>query len=578
MKMLYTRWKDVDWASVQAKVFKWQQEIYSASKLGDKKLVRKYQHRLMGSFESKILAVRRITQDNRGEIIGGIDNVETVPAEKRLTLALSLEIPGGALPIYTVGFSKSGKPLKKRLVVPTLEDRCLQFLFKMALEPEWEAQFEHNSYGFRPGRNCHDAISAVRGFVQKRSKYVLDAELAKCFANINQEKLLDKIGMMGKFRKQLKMWLRRRVLDEFVFSETERYDPEIRVISPLLANIALHGIEDFCKNLIQHTPVYGSTGVLVKPSRRRETLGFVRYADNFVLIHPQLSIITLIQEKLPDFLAQLGLEINNSKTRITHTLEIPDVTREICTGLCGKPGFNFLGFYIRQYKTVHSSALSANKQLLGFKTVIVPSRKKRNAHQAILHDLILRYGKRTAQDELIKRVNHVVFEWANYFGKSDANTTHILGQMDYLLYLKVRKWAKRVYRTTGKGRKAFRRIGNRKCNFATDKCVLIRHIDYSNPLSKYIKVRGDSSPFDLNQVYWSSRLSSNTTHSTRISILLRKQKGCCTWCKAQFKYDDILEVDHIIPYLKDGKDEFNNLQLLHGHCHDIKTNFDTFDL
>ncbi len=572
MKKLYIRWRDVDWASVRSTIFKWQRDIYSASKTGDVKTVRKYQHRILGSMSAKLLAVRRVTQDNKGKNTAGIDKVKSIPPNERLNLAISLRIPGGSSPLRRVWIPKPGKPEKRPLGIPTIKDRCLQALFKLALEPEWEAKFEENSYGFRPGRNCHDAIAAIRSFIQKRPKYVLDADIAKCFDRINHVYLLDKIGMKGKYRKQLRNWLKSGVLDENVFSETELGTPQGGVISPLLANIALHGMEEFCKDLIKDIPVLGSTGKLIKPSRRGDTLGFVRYADDFVIIHPDLEIIKLVYEKLPEFLGRMGLELSSTKTRIAHTLMTSDIKKE--DHLEGKIGFNFLGFYIRQHKTIHLSAHGPNGEKLKFRTLIIPSKEKLKAHQEALHKLILKDGKGLSQDVLIKKLNPVIRGWANYFGKSDANMMGQLGQMDYLLYLKLRQWSKRIYKTSGKGKKTFRKIGNTKWTFATDTAVLVKHIDYSQPLSEYVKVQGDSSPYNENQTYWTMRLSTNSIYSTRATNLLKKQKGYCKWCNVPFAFDDVFEVDHIIPTAKGGKDEYTNLQLLHRHCHDLKTSLD----
>lgn len=574
MKKLYIRWNDVDWTSVRAKVFKWQQAIYSASKSGDIRTVRRYQHLILGSTDAKLLSVRRVTQDNRGKNTAGVDGVKSVPPEKRLTLAKSLRIPGETSPLSRVWIPKPGKTEKRPLGIPTISDRCRQALFKLALEPEWEAKFEDDSYGFRPGRSCHDAISAVRSYIQKRPKYVLDADIAKCFDRIDHEKLLNKIGMSGKYRKQLKKWLKSGVLDKEVFARTDQGTPQGGVISPLLANIALHGMEKFIKELIKDIPTLGSTGKPVKPSRRADSLGFVRYADDFVVIHHDLSIIKLIQDKLPEFLADIGLELSPTKTRVTHTLEIQEAAKEDCPELDGKPGFNFLGFYIRQHKTTHLSAHGPSKELLGFRTIIIPSQEKRNAHQAKLHDLVLRQGKGMSQDLLIKKLNPIIRGWANYFGKSDSNMMGLLSQMDYLLYLKLRQWAKRIYQTSGKGKVAFRRVGTNKWTFATAKSVLMKHVDYSEPLSGYVKVRGDASPFDQDQIYWAKRLTTNSVYNNRVTFLIKKQKGNCNWCKSQFKYDDILEVDHIIPKSLGGKDDHTNLQLLHNYCHDVKTSLD----
>nr|AAQ84048.1 maturase [Euglena myxocylindracea] len=575
MKILYTRWKDVNWVSTKSKVFEWQQAIYSASKIGDIKTVRKYQHRIMGSMDAKLLSIRRVTQDNKGKKTAGLAKVKSVPSEQRLALARSLSIPSKASPLRRVWIHKPGKTEKRLLGIPTIKDRCLQALFKLALEPEWEAKFEENSYGFRPGRNCHDAIAAIRAFVQKRPNYVLDADIAKCFDRIKHEELLNKIGMIGKYRKQLKYWLKSGVLDQDVFKTTELGPyPQGGIISPLLANIALHGMEEFCKNLIKDIPVSGSTGILVKRAQRIDMLGFVRYADDFVIMHPDLDIILLIKDKIPEFLGSIGLELSPTKTRVTHTLEIQSETKNVCSGLEGKPGFNFLGFYIRSHKTRHSTACGPSGKNLGFRTLIIPSKEKRNSHQEKLHNIVLKEGKGIAQEILIKKLNPIIRGWSNYFGKSDANTMGLLGQMDYLLYLKIRKWAKRIYKTTGKARAVFRRVGNNKWTFATNTAKLINHIDYSLPLSKYVKIKGDYSPYDSHIAYCTNRLTKNNNYNTRTKILITMQKGKCNWCKTLFTYDDIMEIDHIIPKAKGGSNDFFNLQLLHRHCHDIKTSFD----
>lgn len=575
MKKLYIRWQDINWTKIQSNVLEWQRQIYLASKNGEIKTVRKYQHRVIGSMDSKLLAVRRVTQDNKGKKTAGIDKVRNIPPEQRLTLAHTLSIPTKASPLRRVWIPKPGETEQRPIGIPTIKDRCLQALFKLALEPEWEAKFEKNSYGFRPGKNCHDAISAVRSFIQKRDKYVLDADIAKCFDRINHNYLLNKIGMVGKYRQQLKYWLKSGVLNGNTFTQTNLGTPQGGVISPLLANIALHGIETFCKNAIKEIPMIGQTGKPIRPSRRIDTLGFVRYADDFVIIHPDLEVIKLLQKKLPEFLTPIGLELKNTKTRISHTLEIKADTIEDCPGFNGGPGFNFLGFFIRQHKTFHGSAYGPNSQRLGFRTLIIPSKEKRIQHQKVLHKIILKDGKSLSQQVLIKKLNPVIRGWANYFGKSDANTCGLLGQMDYLLYLKLRQWAKRVFKTSGKGKSAFRKIGSNKWTFATKEAIMVNHIDYSFPLSKYKKVKAEASPYDGNHIYWTNRIQiNNFLFNTRVTSLLKAQKGKCQKCNTQFTYEDILEVDHIIPKSKGGKDVYTNLQLLHRHCHDTKTRTD----
>jgi RNA-directed DNA polymerase len=334
-------------------------------------------------------------------------------------------------------------------------------------------------------------------------------------------------------------------------------------------------METFVNESIKDIPVRGSTGELLRGYKARlSVLGFVRYADDFVFTHPELSVILFVKEKVKEFLTPIGLEISEQKTRITHTLEINKTNVETCPGMDGKPGFNFLGFYIRQHKTVHNSAKDRYSRKLGYHTVIIPSQEKRNTYQAKLHKIVLQDGKGYDQDVLIKRLNPVIRGWANYFGKSDANTFGYLTRMDFLLYLKLRKWAKRIKKTTGKGRSCFRKIEGNNWKFATQDNVLLDHISYSFPLSLYTKVKGDSSPFDPNQIYWAKRLPSNNTFNTRVTNLLKVQKGICTFCGEAFYHDDIMEVDHIIPKAQGGKDQYVNLQLLHRHCHDTKTSFE----
>lgn len=447
------RWKALKWNDIQKRVFKWQRTIYKASKLDNVKRVRIYQHLLLNSLEAKYLAIRRVTQDNKGKATAGVDNIKSVTPDDRITLAKSLTIPCKYAPLKRVWIPKPGKQEKRPLGIPTIKDRCLQALFKLALEPEWEAKFEPNSYGFRPGRNCHDAVQAIRGSIQKKSKYVLDADIKKCFDKISHEPLLNKIGMTGKYRKQLKYWLEAGVLDNGAFYHTIEGNPQGGVISPLLVNIALHGMEEYVEDVVQnsYTPLFWASGEKVKRSRRGSTVQLIRYADDFVILHHDKNIVLECFNGIKIFLSKIGLEISEAKTRLTHTLAIGANDTE-SEGFDGKVGFNFLGFTFKQYPSKYQSASSTDGIPLGFRTLVFPSKEKREAHQLKLHDLILKRGKTLNQSALIKKLNPIIRGWSNYFGVSDANTCKILTKMDYLLYLKLRRWAKRMKGNSAKGK------------------------------------------------------------------------------------------------------------------------------
>jgi RNA-directed DNA polymerase len=567
-------WNTLNWKLIQSKVFKWQSQIYIASKKNNIIKVRTLQKLILNSRDAKLLAIRRVTQDNTGRKTAGVDGVKSLNPKQRLELVNTLKFPTKSKPLRRVWIPKPGKSEKRPLGIPTIKDRCLQALFKLALEPEWEAKFEPNSYGFRPGRNPHDAIVAIQSCIQKRSKFVLDADISKCFDKINHESLLNIIGFKGKYRKQLQYWLEAGVLDSGIFELTIEGTPQGGIISPLLANIALHGLENHLKHSIKNIPVYYSSGKKVRPGRAHETLHIIRYADDFVILHDDPNVILHCKNETRKFLANRGLELSEAKTRITHTLEINDIDSKLIE-FDGVIGFNFLGFTIKQFKTKHKSAKS-NKQKLYYKTLIYPSKDSINKHQKKLHDIILIKGKDQDQNTLINILNPIIRGWAIYFGVSNAMTTGHLNKQDYLVYLKLRKWASRIKGTTGKSSSYWSGSTINKWTFGQTKIKLVKHTDYSLPIGKdgYIKVKSNYSPFDENIDYWSKRLSNNPRYTKRVKTLIKKQKGMCNWCNQRFKHDDIFEIDHILPLKTGGRDEWNNTQLLHRHCHDTKTTFD----
>ena len=248
------------------------------------------------------------------------------------------------------------------------------------------------------------------------------------------------------------------------------------------------------KKWISDKPIRSRTGTLVKPSRRGETIHVIRYADDFVILHRDKSIVLEAREEIKNFLAPIGLELSEAKSRLTHTLELQE-DDTIAEGFDGKTGFDFLGFTIKQFKTKHRSAKATTGELLGYKTLVYPSRKSIKKYQQKLHDLILKDGKQYKQSALIKKLNPIIRGWASYFGVSDVNTTGHLGKQDYLMYLKLRRWAKRKSKTSGKGAKYWSRLRSNKWTFRDKDIVLLKHIDYSLPITVYVKVQGSSSPY-----------------------------------------------------------------------------------
>jgi len=172
-------WKDIDWRKVERCVFKLQKRIYKAVRCGNVKLARKLQRTLRRSWYNRLLAVRRVTQDNRGKNTAGVDGVKKLAPDLRLELAKNLKLTCKSKPTRRVWIPKPGRDEKRPLGIPVMYDRALQGVVKATLEPEWEARFEPSSYGFRPGRNVQDAVKHIKTSLIHTPKYVLDADIAK---------------------------------------------------------------------------------------------------------------------------------------------------------------------------------------------------------------------------------------------------------------------------------------------------------------------------------------------------------------------------------------------------------------
>src|SRR5467141_1248499 len=174
-------WNTMPWRKLEVKVFKLQRRIYQATTRGETKKAHRLQKLLATSWSAKSLAVRRVTQENKGKKTAGVDGVKSLTPPQRLHLISDMDLHTPAKPVRRVWIDKPGKPEKRPLGIPIMHDRATQALVKLALEPEWEAKFEPNSFGFRPGRSCQDAIQQIFNVICKQPRYVLDADIASCF-------------------------------------------------------------------------------------------------------------------------------------------------------------------------------------------------------------------------------------------------------------------------------------------------------------------------------------------------------------------------------------------------------------
>jgi RNA-directed DNA polymerase len=529
-------WATLNWRKLEANVARLQRRIYRAKRCGDMQRVHNLQRLLLRSYSARCIAVRRVTQDNRGKKTAGVDGVKDLsPSTRMLYVHLLRNLKHMASPVRRVYIPKPSQPTEKRpLGIPTMLDRAYQAVVKLALEPEWEAIFEANSYGFRPGRSCHDAIEAIFNNICRQPKYVLDADIEKCFDRINHEALLAKVNTIQPVTRLLRNWLKAGVIEEGRFFASEAGTPQGGVVSPLLANIALHGLESHLKQLFP-----------------RITL--VRYADDFVTLCTSEQTLTQVREETERWLSPIGLRLKPSKTRSTHTFH--DYNGET-------KGFDFLGFTIRQ-QPVGKYQTYTYRGEAGFKTFIQPSLKGEQRHLEKMKMEIQACAAK-AQGWLITTLNPKITGWTNYYRTSVAKRT--FARVDRHLDQRLTLWSRKRHPHHGYTwcRQRYWYYAQGNLRFSDGHIRLRAHAD--THIRRHTKVQGNRSPLDGDWLYWGTRLGKDPTKPDYFTALLKVQQGRCKHCGALFTTEDIIEVHH---KNRDRRDNSRrNLELLHGHCHD----------
>ena len=229
-----TEWNAIDWRKANRTVRNLRHRIFRVTQEGNLKKVHSLQKLMLKSYSNRVVSVRRVAQVNAGKHTPGVDKLvlKTPAARGRMVEILAHYSLWKAKPTRRVYIPKANNK-RRPLGIPVITDRCLQAMIKNALEPAWEAQFEGSSYGFRPGRSCHDAIEKIYGLARpnKTKKWILDADITSAFDNISHDHLLKAIGPIPG-RELIKQWLKAGYVEQEVFHATERGTPQGGVITP----------------------------------------------------------------------------------------------------------------------------------------------------------------------------------------------------------------------------------------------------------------------------------------------------------------------------------------------------------
>ena len=453
-------WDQANWPHIEAEVKRLQVRIAKATREGRWDKVKVLQRLLTRSHSAKMLAVKRVTE-NRGKRTPGMDGRTWLSSAARWKGVLSLRHRGyRAMPLRRIYIPKSnGK--KRPLGIPCMRCRSMQALWKLALEPIAQTLADTNSYGFRPERSTADAIAQCFIVLAKRisPEWILEGDIRGCFDNFSHSWFLENIPMDKEI---LRKWLEAGYIDEGTLFESRAGTPQGGIISPVIANMALDGLE---------AAVYASVGIS-KLARTKAQLNVVRYADDFVVTGASREVLALkVLPAVRQFMAARGLELSEEKTRITH----------IATG------FDFLGQNVRKY---------------GGKLLIKPAKKSIKSLIDKVGAIITDYASAT-QEELIRQLNPVIRGWAQYHRHIVSKA--IFNSIDSHIWHRLWNWAKRRHPKKGARwvkQRYFRQDGNRTWDFATVGSTkgdprgqqLFRATTVA--IRRHVKIRGPANPFD----------------------------------------------------------------------------------
>jgi RNA-directed DNA polymerase len=528
-------WNAVDWQKAHQNVKRLQVRIVKATQAGRWGKVKALQRLLTRSFSGKVIAVRRVTE-NRGRKTAGVDGVSwDTPQQKGKAVGELRQKGYRAQPLKRVYIPKKNGKLRP-LGIPTLQDRAMQALYLLALEPMAETQADANSYGFRRQRSTADAIEQCFKIYSRRKTspgWVLEGDIRACFDQISHEWLLEHVPMEKNI---LEQWLKAGYMEKRAYHPTTAGTPQGGIISPLLANLALDGMEREVRARFCQARNKPSTGV-----------NLVRYADDFIVSGRSRERLEEIQTFIKGYLAERGLELSEQKTRITHIDE----------------GFDFLGQNVRRYAG---------------KLIIKPSKNSCKAYLDKVRNVI-KSNPTLQAGQLIQKLNPIIRGWTNYHRHVCSKKT--FRSMDHAIFKALWQWARRRHPKNKNAhwvrKKYFRTKGGRRWTFSGEvvgrngKPKTVHLLYAANTLiRRHAKIKALANPFDPQwEVYFENRIQTSMKINLmpRLLTLWQAQKGKCPACQQPITLESGWHTHHVVWRSKGGGEQLSNLQMMHPACH-----------
>jgi RNA-directed DNA polymerase len=531
-----TNWHDIDWKSANHTVRRLQARIVKATQEKRWNKVKALQRLLTHSFSGKALAVRRVTE-NQGKNTPGVDKVTWNTPHKKINAVYSLRQrdyhPQPLRRIYIP--KKNGK--KRPLGIPVMKCRAMQSLYLLALDPVAETTADPNSYGFRPQRSTADAIEQCFNALSKgySPQWVLEGDIKGCFDAISHDWLLAHIPME---KVMLKKWLKAGYMEKHVLYPTEEGTPQGGIISPVLANMTLDGLERKLAGLFPKTTV---PGIAAK-------VNFVRYADDFIVTASSKELLEQqVKPLIETFMKERGLELSTEKTCITHI----------------EDGFDFLGQNVRKYKTGKRHKL-----------LIKPAKKNVHAHLEKIRDIVKK-NKTLPAGKLILILNPIIRGWAQYH--QHVVSADIFNSIDDEIYQRLRRWMKRRHPTKSNEwitKKYFKTVeGDNWVFYGEMEGQQYRLAETASvPIKRHVKVKAEANPYDLKwETYYEKRLDVHIVDTLKgkrwLIHLWKEQNGLCPMCQEKITKITGWHSHHIDWRSKGGSDTAENRVLLHPTCH-----------